>query len=119
MTNDKIAEIRARHEELDAWLKETRGVGPAAAHTDRATLLAEVEKLRIAMAPGLHANAWAQSATARAARAKAAAEKQAEKAAHLEAEVERLRAALLDIALGDYSDPMRAREALAGNEGGR
>ena len=46
MTTDKIAEIRARHEEIDAWVKETRTFGPAAAHTDRATLLAEVERLR-------------------------------------------------------------------------
>lgn len=42
MSNDRIAEIRARHEKSDAEWGEIR----PRAHDDRAKLLAEVEKLR-------------------------------------------------------------------------
>lgn len=47
MSDDKIAEIRERHERgRRAMLPLT---GYAEAHTDRATLLAEVERLRKAL----------------------------------------------------------------------
>lgn len=43
--SDQIAEIRARHETDDRWRLTTSMICPGA-HDDRATLLAEVDRLR-------------------------------------------------------------------------
>ena len=57
MSNDKIAEIRARHENDDRWRLKASMVCPGEyddlcpdAHDDRAVLLAEVERLRAQVA---------------------------------------------------------------------
>ena len=46
MTDDKIAEIRARHAQSEKNYIELEATWKAQVHEDRATLLAEVERLR-------------------------------------------------------------------------
>jgi len=90
MSDDKIAEIRARHSRDDRWRNLPSMICPQA-HDDRALLLAEIERLNkdLATQQGCCDGAAAQDAHVRQEREEHRAEVD-----RLRAEIKRLRAAL-------------------------
>jgi hypothetical protein len=91
MSDEKIAEIRARHAQSEKNYIELEATWKAQVHEDRAWLLAEVERLRGEMPVAESLRVDAKCAEIERDEARAVVWKQAKDNADLRAEVERLR----------------------------